>query len=317
MSVYNRIDQRTGNYIYLEVPHKYKCVYEHLLAKMASLGMDLLNDCAASCKGDNKQLILCWNMFQSACASYVMGDTAKADFLINYINCQFKFSCADYYDILVEGENPFDVTVRAYPKHYEFTVYHIGDGMTVELGDIVDTKEQLDNVTLELTEDGTYVLCVDLKENTTAEELHYITIPLRGIKNDELVASATVNITQQPQPLYVIYGYADNIADIPNKIAAGDFKKEFITEDKKVPEAFFNTYKFEMDAEDIEEGYLFLLLPNIKNYKLFKDDGARHAADLTHYNGEEDIEIHNKVYNVYGEYTFANSNYKFLIVKNK
>lgn len=73
------------NWIYLEVPIKYRTVYEQLLIKMSELGIDLIKDCTASCVGSNRQLVNCWNMFQGACCAYANSEFKKADLLINYI----------------------------------------------------------------------------------------------------------------------------------------------------------------------------------------------------------------------------------------
>lgn len=80
-------------FIYLTVPYRYNCVYQKLLRKLADLGIDILNDCGATCRGINRNIINCWNMFQAACGAYALGEGKKADLLINYINIQLKFGC--------------------------------------------------------------------------------------------------------------------------------------------------------------------------------------------------------------------------------
>lgn len=42
-------------YVYMTVPSKYVCVYHKLLVLMAQYGLDMLNDCSATCKGNNKK----------------------------------------------------------------------------------------------------------------------------------------------------------------------------------------------------------------------------------------------------------------------
>lgn len=80
-------------FIYLTVPYRYNCVYQKLLRKLADLGIDILNDCGATCRGINRNIINCWNMFQAVCGAYALGERKKADLLINYINIQLKFGC--------------------------------------------------------------------------------------------------------------------------------------------------------------------------------------------------------------------------------
>lgn len=82
-------------YIYLVVPAKYECVYTKLLVKMSDLGVDLLKDCASTCRGLNRQVLNCWNMFQAACCAYEVGEYKKADLLINYVNASLNFACTD------------------------------------------------------------------------------------------------------------------------------------------------------------------------------------------------------------------------------
>ena len=66
-------------YVYMTVPSKYVCVYHKLLVLMAQYGLDMLNDCSATCKGNNKNIVTCWNMFQSAMAAYQLGQDKLAE----------------------------------------------------------------------------------------------------------------------------------------------------------------------------------------------------------------------------------------------
>ena len=85
-----------GMYTYLDVPSKYNCVYKRLLIKLSDLGVDMIKDCTSTCKGINRQVINCWNMFQSACAAYTLGYWKQADLLVNYINTSLQFGCTEY-----------------------------------------------------------------------------------------------------------------------------------------------------------------------------------------------------------------------------
>lgn len=82
-----------GTYKYLVIPEKYGCVYNKLLIKMSDFGVALLKDCGATCRGHNKQIMNCWNMFQAACCAHELGEIKKADLLIEYIIGTFKFDC--------------------------------------------------------------------------------------------------------------------------------------------------------------------------------------------------------------------------------
>lgn len=78
------------NIIYLKIPESYKGVYDALVNLMDDYGTQLLNDCSISCKNQSKDLINCWNMFQTACCSFTNDNYKKSDLLINYINTKLK-----------------------------------------------------------------------------------------------------------------------------------------------------------------------------------------------------------------------------------
>ena len=73
------------DYVYLTVPAEWVCVYHKLLVFMTDFGEQLLNDCTASCKGNGKTIVNCWNMFQSAIASRSLGLHKQSEVLIKYI----------------------------------------------------------------------------------------------------------------------------------------------------------------------------------------------------------------------------------------
>ena len=78
------------DFVYMVIPAKYVCTYHKLLVMLADVGIEMLNDCTANCKGNNKNIITCWNMFQTACAAYQINKTKEADTIIKYINAQIK-----------------------------------------------------------------------------------------------------------------------------------------------------------------------------------------------------------------------------------
>lgn len=90
------------NIIYLTIPKKYICIYHKLLVMMADLGKEILNDCTSSCKGTNKIIIDCWNMFQSALACRELGKTKQEQLFIDYIKKQitsiYKGTGSEEYD---------------------------------------------------------------------------------------------------------------------------------------------------------------------------------------------------------------------------
>lgn len=75
-------------YVYLTIPADYVCVYHKLLIYMADFGKTIIDDCQAVCKGSSKNIITCWNLFQSAIACHSLGQEKEAAFFIDYIKKQ-------------------------------------------------------------------------------------------------------------------------------------------------------------------------------------------------------------------------------------
>lgn len=75
-------------YVYLTIPSKYVCIYHKLLVYMADFGKTIVDDCNAICNSGSKNIIACWNLFQSAIACYTVGKEKEADFFIDYIKKQ-------------------------------------------------------------------------------------------------------------------------------------------------------------------------------------------------------------------------------------
>lgn len=77
-------------YVYLTIPANWVCVYHKLLTYMADFGKTIIDDCNAICKGNSKNIISCWNLFQSALACRTLGKEKEAEFFIDYIKKQLE-----------------------------------------------------------------------------------------------------------------------------------------------------------------------------------------------------------------------------------
>lgn len=86
----NKSKANNPDYVYMIIPADYACVYARLLVMLSDLGYEMLQDCAAGCKGSNKNIISCWNMFQAACAAHSLNKTKEANTLIKYIKAQIS-----------------------------------------------------------------------------------------------------------------------------------------------------------------------------------------------------------------------------------
>lgn len=101
-------------YLYLTIPAEYACTYHKLLVYLADFGKSLLDDCSAACKNDNRTIIECWNLFQSAVACRTIGQDKQANLFIDYINKRIdkvykdkgasSYNGSNYYPITPDGQ---------------------------------------------------------------------------------------------------------------------------------------------------------------------------------------------------------------------
>lgn len=92
-------------YVYLTIPSEYVCVYHKLLTYMADFGKTIVDDCSATCKGNGKNIMTCWNLFQSAIACKSLGKVKEANFFMEYIVKQL--------DLIYKGSNATQYTTTA------------------------------------------------------------------------------------------------------------------------------------------------------------------------------------------------------------
>lgn len=118
----------TNGFIYLEIPIDYACTYHKLLVYMADYGEEAIKECDTACKGANKSIIKCWNMFNAAIAAYSIGKIKEANLLISYIDAQLDliYKKTDYIPELNSEIEPIDekghvfgtLTCRNYIEFY-------------------------------------------------------------------------------------------------------------------------------------------------------------------------------------------------------
>lgn len=181
------IKNQDGTYIYLVVPDKYNCVYEKLLIKLSDLGIDILKDCGATCRGINRSIINCWNMFQSACAAYSLGEEKKSDLLINYINEQLKCNCPYYSDeaeqkieitnfklnitnvtgsqILQINSATFNITNKDAVKANSLKIINVDTNETLISNLSIDSPVSFSNIPLNVVEGHTYRFKATIEDN--------------------------------------------------------------------------------------------------------------------------------------------------------
>lgn len=72
-------------HVYLSIPINYICVYNKLKYLVYNYGIDIIKDCASSCKLKNKTIVECWNLFQLAIVNYHNNKIDEANNIINNI----------------------------------------------------------------------------------------------------------------------------------------------------------------------------------------------------------------------------------------
>lgn len=86
----NELEEIDVEYVYLTIPSNYICIYHKLVMMISEMGKDIIDDCSYTCKNKGKNIVNCWNLFQSAVAAYNIGKIKEANFYIKYIDSQLE-----------------------------------------------------------------------------------------------------------------------------------------------------------------------------------------------------------------------------------
>lgn len=86
----NKLTEVELEYVYVTIPAEYICIYHRILIMMSDYGEDMLEDCKASCKDRNYNVIECFNMFNAAVAARKLGKIKLAETLIKYIKAKIN-----------------------------------------------------------------------------------------------------------------------------------------------------------------------------------------------------------------------------------
>lgn len=141
-------------WVLLKVPVQYQCIFEKLMNKMSEWGQQLLDDCTTSCKGNNKNILNAWNLFQAAVISYDSCSEEKADYIMNYIKNLLGFNCPN-----IEPE--YDTPVI---KNFVLTYRYNSSGPTIDIltGTVrYDNEQNLVENSLKLVNANTNEVVVD------------------------------------------------------------------------------------------------------------------------------------------------------------
>lgn len=150
--------------VYLTIPRNYLDVYYKLLMLVADLGKNIVDDCNSICKSNNKEIISCWNLFQSALASYSIGNVKQSDFFISYLRKQLNIIYKGTGKTVYINSAPIPVVEDGKLKgiinfNNSFKIYIIDDCIELPQGyeyvTYTDDKGVKQKV---LTSDGKYVI---------------------------------------------------------------------------------------------------------------------------------------------------------------
>lgn len=155
-----------NKYPYLKIPLDYICIYNKLAYCLYSYGIDIIKDCSASCKTNNKNIIKLWNLFQLAIVCFEKNEIDKADYFIDYIKSNLdkiynsikipNYKGANNYYIDEKGnkhtcivcngwiyETPNFITTYEFVMSGGTTIEDNGKGQTINI-QITSTKTVLD-----------------------------------------------------------------------------------------------------------------------------------------------------------------------------
>lgn len=86
----DELEEVKVEYVYLTIPAEYICIYHKLVMAVSEMGKDIIDDCNYTCQNKGKNIVNCWNLFQSAVANYNLGNYKEANFYIKYIDKQIE-----------------------------------------------------------------------------------------------------------------------------------------------------------------------------------------------------------------------------------
>lgn len=220
------IKNQDGTYIYLTVPEKYNCVYKNILVRLADLGINIIEDCTATCRGKNRHVINCWNMFQAACAAHELGEIKRANLLINYIIGQLKFECSKIYP----DEEEEEAEVVKYASLSGFSLPNISNGngaVNTKITSInltIENPDEIDKDSLKLYDTTNNIVLANINEIKNNPSTGEITISIaegtsksfvvKAKTNNKEIQSNIVTITRNKvtATTYNYYGINENIS---------------------------------------------------------------------------------------------------------
>lgn len=173
-------------YSYLKIPLDYVCVYNKLAYCLYAYGIDIIKDCTASCKANNKDVIEYWNLFQLAIVCFEKNEIDKANYFIDYIKANLdriynsinapNYKGANNYFIDDEGNTQTCIVCNDWM--YELSDFDISYTFTIDGGTVIEDDGKGQTLSIQIT---------STKTISNGEESETINIPfsLRYNKEDD------------------------------------------------------------------------------------------------------------------------------------
>ena len=189
-------DSALDEFIYLKVPVAYETLFENLLSNMAKWGQELLDDCTASCSGNNKNILNAWNLFQAAVVAYGYGNTSQANKIVNFISTSLGISSDTPGGGGSENDTPttnyYTINVNPTPSD---AIVIINGIQTKSL-----TVQENTTVTVVISKTG----YESYSETFTAKASRNINIALQQVQDgDDTSTNVTISITTVPSDAIV------------------------------------------------------------------------------------------------------------------
>ena len=180
-------------FVYITIPKQYLCVYHKILVMLADYGIEMLNDCKASCTERNAGVIECFNMFNAAIAAYKLGNTSLANTLITYVKAKieqlYKGKVDTTFVLSIDESNNIksfiscedNIKLFINPSDNELFINTFKDNSGIQQQFIIDTKDE--------EKPFSYDISYNLVNNDS--NTYKITINISNLKDKE---GNTINI---------------------------------------------------------------------------------------------------------------------------
>lgn len=180
-------------FVYITIPKEYLCVYHKILVMLADYGIEMLDDCKASCTERNSGVIECFNMFNAAVAAYKLNNTSLANTLITYVKAKIEQIYKGRVDTTFVFPLDEDNNIRSFvsceetiklfinPLDNELFANTFDDDGNIQQQFIIDTKDEEKPFSYNVS----YELSSHVVNGVTDSNNYEITLTISNIKDKD------------------------------------------------------------------------------------------------------------------------------------